>query len=42
MRKIELSDGSFSVSDIQDYFEYSIKKMKQWLIILQKENMYIK
>ena len=26
MRKIELSDGSFSVSDIQDYFEYSIKK----------------
>ena len=26
MRKIELCDGSFSVSDIQDYFEYSIKK----------------
>ena len=24
--KFELPDGSFSVSDIQDYFEYIIKK----------------
>ena len=27
--KFELPDGSCSVSDIQDYFEYIIKKMKQ-------------
>ena len=24
--KFELSDGSYSVSDIQDYFEYILKK----------------
>ena len=33
--EFELSDGSYSVSDIQDYFEYILKNMKQLLIILQ-------
>ena len=27
--KLELPDGSFSVSDIQDYFKYIIKNLKQ-------------
>ena len=27
--KFELTDGSYSVSDIQDYFEYIIRNMKQ-------------
>ena len=27
-KEFELLDGSYSVSDIQDYFEYIIKKMK--------------
>ena len=31
----ELPDGSYSVSDIQDYFEYILKSMRQLLIILQ-------
>ena len=31
----ELPDGSYSVSDIQDYFEYLLKTMRQLLIILQ-------
>ena len=26
--KFELSDGSYSVSDIQDYFNYIIKKLE--------------
>ena len=29
-----MADGSYSVSDIQDYIEYIIKKMKQYLLIL--------
>ena len=34
--KFELPDRSYSVSDIQDYFVYIIKKnMKHLLIILQ-------
>ena len=33
--KIQLLDGSYSVSDIQYYFEYIIKSMKWGLIILQ-------
>ena len=33
--EFELPDGSYSVSDIQDYFEYILKNMKQLLIILQ-------
>ena len=28
--EFHLPDGSYSVSDIQDYFEYIIKKMKLW------------
>ena len=33
--KFELPDGSYSVSDIQDYFEYIFKNMEKGLIILQ-------
>ena len=33
--KFEFPDGSNSVSDIQDYFEYHFKNMRQVLIILQ-------
>ena len=34
--QFELPDGSYSVFDIQDYFEYIFKKnMRQLLIILQ-------
>ena len=31
----ELNDGSYSVSDIQYYFEYILKNMRQLPIILQ-------
>ena len=33
--EFELPDGLYFVSDIQDYFEYILKNMKQLLIILQ-------
>ena len=33
--KFDLSDGSYSVSDIPDYFEYILKKHEKRLIILQ-------
>ena len=33
--EFELPDGSYSVSDIQDYFEYILKNMRQLLTILQ-------
>ena len=33
--EFELLDGSYSISDIQDYFEYILKNMGQLLIILQ-------
>ena len=33
--EFELPDGSYFVSDIQDYFEYILKNMKQLLVILQ-------
>ena len=33
--QLELPDGSYSVSDIQDYFEYTLKNMEKRLIILQ-------
>ena len=33
--KFELPDGSYSVSDIQDYFKYILKNMRQLLIIFQ-------
>ena len=35
--KFKLPDGSFSVSDIKDYFKPIIRNMKQRVIILQKE-----
>ena len=28
--KFELPDGSYSVSDIQDYFEYILKKWRRY------------
>ena len=31
---LELPNGSYSVTDIQDYFEQMIKNIKQWLAIL--------
>ena len=33
--EFELPDGSYSVSDIQYYFAYILKNMRQLLIILQ-------
>ena len=33
--KFELPDFSYSVSDIQDYFEYILKSMEKILIIHQ-------
>ena len=33
--KSELPDGSYSVSDIKDYFEYILKSTEKRLIILQ-------
>ena len=33
--EFELPDGSHSVSDIQDYFENTLKNMEKRLIILQ-------
>ena len=39
-KKFDLPDGSYSVSDIEDYFEYIFKKhTEQRLIILQKEHI---
>ena len=33
--EFELPDGSYSTSDIQNYFEYILKNKEQLLIILQ-------
>ena len=33
--KFELPDGSYSISDIQDYFKYILKNIEKRLIILQ-------
>ena len=33
--EFELPDGSDTVSDIQDYFEYTLKNRRQLLIIRQ-------
>ena len=33
--EFQLPDGSYFVSDIQDYFEYTLKNMTKLLIILQ-------
>ena len=35
--KFELADGSYSISYIQDYFEYILKKHGEKLLILQLE-----
>ena len=35
--KFDLRDGLYSVSDIQDYFEYILKNMEKRLIIFQYE-----
>ena len=32
--KFDLPDGSYSISDLQDYFEYIIKNMKLLQVIL--------
>ena len=41
--EFELLYGSYSVSDIQDYFGYIIKNMKERQLILKKKGcMYIK
>ena len=37
--KFELPDGSYSVSDIQDYFEYILKNMEKILINHQYKYM---
>ena len=31
----ELTDGLYSVKDIEDYFRYILKNMRQLLVILQ-------
>ena len=33
--EFELPDGSYSIADIQDYFEYILKKHEQKQLILQ-------
>ena len=33
--KFELPNGSYSVSNVQDYFEHVLKNMEKKLIILQ-------
>ena len=33
--ELELPDGSYSVSDLQDYFEYILKNMEKRLLIFQ-------
>ena len=38
----DLPDGSYSFDDIQDYFEFIIKKMKFWLNIYQFKLILIK
>ena len=40
-RKFELLDGSYSISDIQDYFEHILKKHETVTDNLQKMNIYI-
>ena len=32
-KKFELPHGSYSISDIQEYFKYIIKNMEQYMII---------
>ena len=35
--EFELPDGSYSIADIQDYFEYILKKHEQKQLILQQK-----
>ena len=35
--EFELPDGSYSITDIQDYFEYILKKHEQKQLILQQK-----
>ena len=35
--EFKLPDGSYSISDIQNYFEYIFKNIEKWLLILQCE-----
>ena len=37
--ELELPDGSYSISDIQDYFEHILKKMEKMLINHQYKYM---
>ena len=39
--RLELSSGSYSVSDIQDYIEYIIKNMIHYLLIILFISIYI-
>ena len=32
--EFELPNGSYSVSDIQEHFEYILKNMEEWLMII--------
>ena len=34
--EFELPNGSYSISDIQDYFEHMLKNMEKILLILQQ------
>ena len=40
--EFELPDGSYSISDIQDYFEYILKNMEKRQLILQLDCMQTK
>ena len=40
--EFDLPDGSYSISDIQDYFEFIIKNTKLWLKILPYKFIPIK
>ena len=36
--EFELHDGSYSVSDVQDFFEHVLKNMEKRQLILRKEH----
>ena len=40
--EFDLPDGSYSISDIQDYFEFIIKNTKHWMKILPYKFIQIK
>ena len=39
--EFELPDGSYSVPDIQEYFEYTLKNMKKRLEIILEKGLII-